>query len=145
MYYIIESYNVNTNENHTVEITTLPSKDVVYKNIRTITHGKFGSLNKARIEMHKIFTSLKSCDIDGNDFEIIDPNVVEMYRVGEYKLMSFSETYEYVYDCVVGEVESGVTDIKKSVSEFEQSANDIGYTLDSGIIIELFEQLKSDS
>lgn len=153
-FYIVETKYVGPNQNDsqyvdadTIEITKTPARGNLSGDVVTegwcgetggwavYAHGEYASLEIAQAAVAEIFGEVRDCDPNHDEFESDDPDVVEVYKQGEYAPMSRQETADWACEGIQSDIQADTTDdqISELLKEYELIANGDGYTLDSDI------------
>jgi hypothetical protein len=154
MYYVIETKYVGPNQNQdqyvdadTIEIRTSPALTNSSHEERTegwcgttndwavYAHGEYATIEEARAAITEEFGEVRDADANGDSFDSDDEAVVETYKPGQYAPMSSQATADWAYDGIQSDIEADTTDerIAELVAEYEEEANDHGYTLSSDL------------
>ena len=145
-YYIVETIYIGPNGDEdrfidadTIEIRTEPAIDNGDR-IRkegwcgsandwsVYAHGEFRTLEAARSALLEKFSPVRDADANGDPFEPMDLDVVEVYRPGQYAPMTSDATDSWSYPGLEEEITPEATDerITELVAEFTAELNSMG-------------------
>ena len=146
-YYIIKTDYVGPNQDQnidadTIEISTEPARKNMSGEIClsgwcgttndwvVYAHGVYDSEDEARAAINAEFGAVREGN-ENEDFWSFNPASVAVFKPGEYTPFNRSETENWIYESMHNDITAKTTDdeIKTIAADYEDSANDGGYTL----------------
>lgn len=165
MYYLITSSYVGPNPDDecfvdydTIEIHTTPAITNMNRqeclegwcgttnDISIYAHGEYATLEAARDALISKHGKVRQIDKDDDDWPYDDPEVLEVYKFGEYPAEALERTESWAYEIIDETITADTSDaeIDSLVESLERESNDEGYTREENLrhlITELRQEL----
>lgn len=147
MFYVIENKYTGPNQDQdqyadvdTVVISSAPAVTNSSNEERTegwcgttndwavYAHGEFETIEAARAAIAEKFGDVRDRDANGDDFESMDDDVVEVFKPGKYEMMCKEAVIAWSYETANAEITAETTDeeIAGMIDEYESEANSFG-------------------
>ncbi|MGK8233930.1 hypothetical protein ACLGGT_07080 [Roseovarius sp. MS2] len=142
MYYVIETNYIGPNQTQDkyvdadkIQIST--SQPTISNRSQEdwaiFAHGEYATVEEARAYIVEEFGDVRKCNPYDESFSSHDEAIVELYKPGNYTLMSIEATSNWVDSAIQFDINADTTDerIDELVAKYEADVNSEGYTLNS--------------